>query len=115
MGLDPQSILQLGKRGYVDECPYQPREESAHADATGLEDRKILADHGHIAFVEISERMLRLPSLEPLVNEPSHKSPLLDRCLRDVLTMNQHVVGTLRTYEMAGRLLLGLDPLRWLF
>jgi hypothetical protein len=39
----------------------------------------------------------------------------LDRCLRDVLTMNQHVVGTLRTYEMAGRLLLGLQPLRWLF
>jgi indole-3-acetate monooxygenase len=38
-----------------------------------------------------------------------------DRCLRDVLTMNQHVVGTLRTYEMAGRLLLGLAPLRWLF
>ena len=37
-----------------------------------------------------------------------------DRCLRDVLTMNQHVVATLRTYEMAGRLLLGLDPLRFL-
>jgi alkylation response protein AidB-like acyl-CoA dehydrogenase len=39
----------------------------------------------------------------------------LDRCLRDILTMNQHVVGTMRTYEMAGRLLLGLEPLRWLF
>jgi hypothetical protein len=38
-----------------------------------------------------------------------------DRCLRGVLTMNQHVVGTLQTYEMAGRLLLGLEPLRWLF
>jgi alkylation response protein AidB-like acyl-CoA dehydrogenase len=38
-----------------------------------------------------------------------------DRCLRDILTMNQHVIATLRTYEMAGRLLLGLDPLRWLF
>jgi indole-3-acetate monooxygenase len=42
------------------------------------------------------------------------KGPL-DRCLRDVLTMNQHVVGTPRTYEMAGRLLLGMEPLRWLF
>jgi len=42
------------------------------------------------------------------------KGPL-DRRLRDVLTMNQHVIGTLRTYEMAGRLLLGLEPLRWLF
>jgi alkylation response protein AidB-like acyl-CoA dehydrogenase len=38
-----------------------------------------------------------------------------DRCLRDVLTVNQHVMATLRTYEMAGRLLLGLEPLRWLF
>ena len=38
-----------------------------------------------------------------------------DRCLRDILTMNQHLVGTLRTYEMAGRLLLGLEPLSWLF
>jgi indole-3-acetate monooxygenase len=41
------------------------------------------------------------------------KGPL-DRCLRDVLTMNQHVVGTSRTYEMAGRQLLGLEPLHWL-
>jgi alkylation response protein AidB-like acyl-CoA dehydrogenase len=38
-----------------------------------------------------------------------------DRCLRDVLTMNQHVVATLRTYEISGRLLLGSQPLRWLF
>jgi alkylation response protein AidB-like acyl-CoA dehydrogenase len=42
------------------------------------------------------------------------KAPL-DRCLRDVVTMNQHVIATLRTWEMSGRLLLGLDPLRWLF
>jgi alkylation response protein AidB-like acyl-CoA dehydrogenase len=41
------------------------------------------------------------------------KGPL-DRSLRDVLTMNQHVIGTLRTYEMAGRLLVRLEPLRWL-
>lgn len=34
------------------------------------------------------------------------KGPL-DRCLRDVLTMNQHVASTLRTYEMASRLNLG--------
>jgi len=42
------------------------------------------------------------------------KGPL-DRCLRDILTMNQHVAGSLRTYEMAGRVLFGLEPLRWLF
>jgi alkylation response protein AidB-like acyl-CoA dehydrogenase len=37
-----------------------------------------------------------------------------DRCLRAIMTMNQHVVAKLRTYEMAGRLLLGLEPLMWL-
>jgi indole-3-acetate monooxygenase len=37
-----------------------------------------------------------------------------DRCLRDILSMNQHAIAALRTYEMAGRLLLGLEPLRWL-
>ncbi|MEA2773948.1 MAG: Acyl-CoA dehydrogenase, C-terminal domain, partial [Acetobacteraceae bacterium] len=42
------------------------------------------------------------------------KGPL-DRCLRDILTMNQHLVATLRNYERAGRLLLGLEPLNWLF
>jgi indole-3-acetate monooxygenase len=44
-----------------------------------------------------------------------YKKGPLDRCLRDILTMNQHVVATSRTYEMAGRLLLGMEPLQWLF
>jgi indole-3-acetate monooxygenase len=44
-----------------------------------------------------------------------YQSGALDRCMRDLLTMNQHLMGSLRTYEMAGRLLLGLEPLRWLF
>lgn len=35
----------------------------------------------------------------------------LDRCLRDVLTINQHTVITLKTYEMSGRVLLGLEPM----
>ncbi|HKA54097.1 MAG TPA: acyl-CoA dehydrogenase family protein [Candidatus Binatia bacterium] len=33
---------------------------------------------------------------------------VLDRCLRDVVTMNQHVVNSLRCYATGGRLLLGL-------
>jgi hypothetical protein len=41
------------------------------------------------------------------------KGPL-DRCLRDILTANRQVVATARTYEMAGRLLLGLEPLKFL-
>ena len=35
-----------------------------------------------------------------------------DRCLRDILTLNQHVIASLRAYERAGRLLLGLEPIR---
>jgi len=38
----------------------------------------------------------------------------LDRRLRDVLTMNQHVVVTLKSYEMAGRTLLGMEPIQLL-
>jgi alkylation response protein AidB-like acyl-CoA dehydrogenase len=36
---------------------------------------------------------------------------VLDRCMRDMLAINQHTLGSLRHYEMAGRLLLGLTPL----
>jgi hypothetical protein len=42
------------------------------------------------------------------------KGPL-DRCLRDTLTANQHLLAAPRTYEMAGRLLLGLEPVRGCF
>lgn len=38
----------------------------------------------------------------------------LDRCLRDLLTMNQHALGTRRNHEMAGRLMLGLKLPQWL-
>ncbi len=34
---------------------------------------------------------------------------VLDRCLRDIVTMNQHVVNSLRFYATGGRLLLGLS------
>ncbi len=34
----------------------------------------------------------------------------LERCLRDLLTMNQHVMNSLRSYSMGGRVLLGLPP-----
>ena len=34
----------------------------------------------------------------------------LDRCMRDILAMNQHVVNSLRSYAAGGRVLLGLPP-----
>jgi indole-3-acetate monooxygenase len=33
-----------------------------------------------------------------------------DRCLRDIQTVNQHTVVSLKTWEVMGRVLLGLDP-----
>jgi len=38
------------------------------------------------------------------------KSNPLDRCLRDVLTANQHMVATPRAYQTAGAMLLGYEP-----
>ncbi|HXW83936.1 MAG TPA: acyl-CoA dehydrogenase family protein [Candidatus Binataceae bacterium] len=40
---------------------------------------------------------------------------LLDRCLRDALTMNQHALNSTRAYAMAGRALLGLPVERYVF
>jgi|GEM_PF-498188 len=34
----------------------------------------------------------------------------LERCMRDLITMNQHVMNSLRSYSMGGRVLLGLPP-----
>jgi alkylation response protein AidB-like acyl-CoA dehydrogenase len=40
----------------------------------------------------------------------------LDRRLRDIQTTNQHVVVSLKTWEVTGRVLLGLEPnYGWLF
>jgi hypothetical protein len=36
----------------------------------------------------------------------------LDRRLRDVLTMNQHVIVSLKSYEAAGRTLLAMEPIQ---
>jgi hypothetical protein len=81
LGFDPQSILKLGKGCNVNERPYQPSQESAHANTTRLKNGKVLADDGHIAFVEISEWTLRLPPSEPLGNQTSNIMALLDRRL----------------------------------
>jgi hypothetical protein len=34
----------------------------------------------------------------------------LERRLRDIQTINQHVVVSLKTWEVTGRVLLGLEP-----
>ena len=54
---------------------------------------------------------IRLGAQTIVAIERTAQSP----ALRDVMTINQHVIGRPQIYEMAGRLLLGLEPLRWLF
>jgi indole-3-acetate monooxygenase len=44
-----------------------------------------------------------------------YSSGPLDRLLRDALTMNQHVINSLRSYGMAGRILLGLPPEQYVY
>jgi alkylation response protein AidB-like acyl-CoA dehydrogenase len=39
-----------------------------------------------------------------------YNGKVLDRCLRDIVTMNQHVMNSLRFYSSGGRLLFGLPP-----
>ncbi|MBV8053730.1 MAG: hydrolase, partial [Deltaproteobacteria bacterium] len=38
-----------------------------------------------------------------------YTSSPFDRCLRDLLTINQHTMNSLKIYEVAGRILLGFD------
>jgi alkylation response protein AidB-like acyl-CoA dehydrogenase len=40
---------------------------------------------------------------------------VLDRCLRDVMAINQHVLNSLKFYSMSGRILLGLPAEEFLF
>ncbi|HEY5170457.1 MAG TPA: hypothetical protein VIK54_01900, partial [Acidimicrobiia bacterium] len=38
------------------------------------------------------------------------RDTVLDRCWRDVHTMTQHIILSPARFEIAGRVLLGLDP-----
>ena len=44
-----------------------------------------------------------------------YTSGVLDRCLRDAMAMNEHAINSLKFYNMAGRLLLGLPAEEFLF
>ena len=63
MALDPQPVLQLGKRHDMQEDPNEPGEKPAGSKPSALQDREILADDRHVAFVEISEWTLWFPPL----------------------------------------------------
>src|SRR5215510_8926580 len=60
LALDTQAVLQLRQGEDVNERPHQPGEEAARVQLAPFEYRVILADHGHVALIEIAERMYDL-------------------------------------------------------
>lgn len=53
---DAEAQAVLGQKLYVDQGPDEPCKETAHQDTAALQDRKILADYGKVAFVEVTKR-----------------------------------------------------------
>ena len=65
----------------MDENPNQPGDEPAHAEPPALQYREVLADHRHVAQIEVAEWMLRFSSLEMSRNHASDIASLLNRGL----------------------------------
>src|ERR1700733_7000574 len=61
--LHPEPVLHLRRRYQMQEDPDEPGGEPARAKAPALRNHEIFADDGHIALVEISERLFRFISL----------------------------------------------------
>src|SRR3974390_1871074 len=78
-----QPILGLRQRHDMDEGPDEPGDEAAYPNPASLQHGEILADNGHIAFVEIPELIRRTLALELACNPLADESALLDRRLRD--------------------------------
>src|SRR5579863_7074172 len=81
--LHPETVLQLRQRHQMQEDPDEPGGEPAHAEPPALQNCEVLADDGHVALIQISERTFRLLSFEPARDEMSDIASLLDRRLRD--------------------------------
>jgi indole-3-acetate monooxygenase len=64
---------------------------------------RIAISHTHAACVEAVEMLYKAYG-----GSAVYESGPLDRHLRDVLTINQHTIGSLKVYETAGKVLLGL-------
>ena len=133
-GEKPSRLTTLGRPGAV---ARSLREEEFVQDAIGRAVAMINAAHAY-AFTTIGEvwetleagKHLSLPQMANLQlvhtqvfamcteavellfkargGTAVYSGNLLDRCLRDLLTMNQHVMNSLRTYGTGGRMLLGL-------
>src|SRR5579863_3484004 len=81
--LHHEPVLQLRQRHQMQEDPDEPGGEPARAKAPALQNHDIFAGDGHIALVEISERLFRFISLELAPDQAADIASLLDRRLRD--------------------------------
>jgi alkylation response protein AidB-like acyl-CoA dehydrogenase len=65
---------------------------------------RIAIAHAHAACVEAVEGLFKAYG-----GGAVYASSPFDRCLRDLLTINQHTMNSLKVNETAGRVLLGFD------
>ena len=65
---------------------------------------RIAISHAHEVGVEAVEGLFKAYG-----GGAVYTSSPFDRCLRDLLTINQHTMNSLKIYETAGRVLLGFD------
>src|SRR4029077_18703931 len=75
-------ILQLRQEHDGNKRPDEPRNNSGELELARLHDGKILADHRHVALIEVSERTGRFTAAELSGDPPSHVPALLDCDLR---------------------------------
>jgi alkylation response protein AidB-like acyl-CoA dehydrogenase len=66
---------------------------------------RLMIAHAHTASVEAVQLVYHAAGTAAI-----QQSNPLDRCLRDVLTANQHLVATPRAYQTSGAMLLGYEP-----
>jgi len=65
---------------------------------------RVAIAHAHTACIEAVEGLFKAYG-----GGAVYSSSPFDRCLRDLLTINQHTMNSLKIYETAGRVLLGFD------
>src|SRR6516225_7310681 len=81
LDLDAQAVLQLWEKHHVHQRPHQPGDESAQMQAAALEDREVLADHGHGASVVIAERFYDLMAANLCIDNTPYEAAFLSRDL----------------------------------
>src|ERR1700680_1508799 len=75
-------VLQLRQEQDVNKRPDEPRNNYCEPDSARIQKGKILADHRHVALVEVSERTRRFTAAELSGDPPSDVPALLDCDLR---------------------------------